>query len=175
MGVNVVPERLTAFRVYLEGSTDLKGIADIKLPSLEAMTETVKGAGIAGEYESPTLGHFKSMKLTLSWRTIIDNMLKTLRQKAQRFDCRGAFQDYDAATGSYKIRQARVVVQGIATKVEPGKYETGSPADGSTEIEVLYLKIDIDGKNYVEIDKLNYKCVIDGTDYLVEVRSALGI
>jgi len=173
--MNIVPERLAAFRVYLDGSTDLKGIADIKLPSLESMTETVKGAGIAGEYESPTIGHFKSMKLTLSWRSITSDMMKILRQKAQRVECRGAFQDYDAAAGAYKIRQTRVVVQGITTKVEPGKHETGSPSDGSTEIEVLYLKIDIDGKNYAEIDKLNYKCVVDGVDYLAAIRSALGL
>ncbi|MBO8136803.1 MAG: phage major tail tube protein [Desulfotomaculum sp.] len=175
MGVNTIPERLTAFRVYLEGSTDLKGVADIQLPSLEAMTETVKGAGIAGEYESPTLGHFQSMKLTLNWRTVSRDMIKLLRQEAQRLDCRGAIQEYDAAAGKYRIRQARVVVQGPPTKIEPGKFETGSPSDGSTEIEVLYLKIDIDGKNYVEIDKLNYKCVIDGIDYLADIRKALGL
>jgi hypothetical protein len=175
MPVNTVPERLTAFRVYLEGSTDLKGVADIQLPSLEAMTETVRGAGIAGEYESPTLGHFGSMKLTLNWRTVSKDMLKLLRQRAQRLDCRGAFQEYDAGAGSYLIRQTRVVVQGLPTKGDPGKFETGAPSDGSSELEVIYLKIDIDGRNVVEIDKLNYKCVIDGVDYLVDVRRALGL
>lgn len=175
MSVNTVPERLTAFRVYQDGTTDLKGVADIQLPSLESMTETVKGAGIAGEYESPTIGHFQSMKLTLNWRTISREMILSMSQKAQRFDCRGAIQEYDAANGAYAIRQARVVVQGPPTKLEPGKFETGSPSDGSTEIEAIYLKIDIDGKNIVEIDKLNYKCVIDGIDYLADVRKALGL
>lgn len=113
MAGNTVPERLTAFRVYLGGSTDLKGVADVQLPSFEAMTETVKGAGIAGEYESPTIGHFQSMKLTLNWRTVSKDLIKLLRQKAQRLDCRGAFQDYDAAVGEYRIRQTRIVVQGI--------------------------------------------------------------
>lgn len=175
MAVNVVPERLTAFRVYLDGSSDLKGVADIQLPSFEAMTETVKGAGIAGEYESPTLGHFQSMKLTLNWRTVSRETLRLLRQQAQRLDCRGAFQEYDAAAGAYRIRQTRVVVQGPPTKIEVGKFETGSPSDGSTEIEVLYIKIEIDGSIYVELDKLNYKCVIDGVDYLADIRTALGL
>lgn len=175
MGVNVVPERLTAFRVYLDGTTDLAGVADIQLPSMENLTETVKGAGIAGEYESPTVGHFGSMVLAINWRTVTKDMLKTLRQKAQRFDCRGAFQEYDAAAGEYVIRQCRTVVQGISKKVDIGKHETGATSDGSTEIEVLYLKISLDGKTAVEIDKLNYICIIDGVDYLAEVRAALGI
>ena len=175
MGVNVVPERLTAFRVYLDGTTDLAGVADIQLPSIENLTETVKGAGIAGEYESPTVGHFGSMVLTINWRTVSKDMLKTMRQRAQRFDARGAFQQYDAAAGEYRILQCRTVVQGIAKKVDIGKHETGATSDGSTEIEVLYLKISLDGKTAVEIDKLNYICIIGGVDYLAEVRNALGI
>ncbi len=175
MGVNVVPERLTAFRVYLDGTTDMAGVADLQLPSLENMTETVRGAGIAGEYESPTVGHFGSMVLTINWRTVSRDMLKTLRQRAQRFDCRGAFQEYDAGAGEYVIKQCRTVVQGISKKVDIGKHDTGATSDGSTEIEVLYLKVSIDGRTVVELDKLNYICVIDGVDYLRDVRKALGI
>lgn len=175
MAINVIPERLNDFRVYLDGSTDLFGIADIELPSFEALTETVSGAGIAGEYESPTLGHFGSMKLTLNWRTVTKDLLRLLRQRAQRLDCRGAFQEYDAASGSHHIRQVRVVVQGLPTTVSPGSFEKNAASDGSTEIEVLYIKIDIDGSTIVELDKLNYKFVVDGVDYLSNVRRALGI
>ncbi|MCL6456491.1 MAG: phage major tail tube protein, partial [Gorillibacterium sp.] len=49
---NLVPEKLNDFRVYRDGN-NLAGVADIQLPSFENMTETIKGAGIAGEYESP--------------------------------------------------------------------------------------------------------------------------
>jgi phage tail tube protein FII len=100
--VNIVPERLNAFRVYQDGSNDLKGVADIQLPSLEPLKDTVKGAGIAGEYESPTLGQFGSMKLAFNWRTITKQQLLMLAQKSQKMDCRGAFQDYDAGTAQYR-------------------------------------------------------------------------
>ena len=43
-----VPEMLRNFRVY-EESYDMIGTADVELPTLEALTETIKGAGIAGE------------------------------------------------------------------------------------------------------------------------------
>lgn len=173
MSVNTVPERLTAFRVYLDGTSDLKAVADIQLPSFEPMKDTVKGAGIAGEYESPTLGHFGSMKLSMTWRTVTKDLLQVLRQKSQRFDCRGAFQDYDAAAGSYMIRKVRIVVQGPPMKVDLGKLDMGATSGSSTDIEVFYLKVDIDGQNYIEIDKLNYICTIDGVDYLADVRAAL--
>ena len=47
MSNNVVPEKLINFRAYNDGN-DLLGVTDVQLPSLDAMTETVKGAGIAG-------------------------------------------------------------------------------------------------------------------------------
>ena len=64
-----VPEKLINYRVYKD-STDYIGLADVTLPTLEAMTETVSGAGIAGEVDSPTLGHYGSMETVLNWRTL---------------------------------------------------------------------------------------------------------
>lgn len=57
-----VPEKLINFKVYKD-KTDFIGLADVTLPTLESMTETVSGAGIAGEVDSPTLGHYGSMEL----------------------------------------------------------------------------------------------------------------
>jgi P2 family phage contractile tail tube protein len=175
MPINVIPERLTDFRVYRSGTDDLKGIADLQLPSLEPLKDTVKGAGILGEYESPTVGHFGSMKLTMNWRTITSDQISLLKGQNERFDCRGAFQDFDAASGQRTTRQVRVVVQGPVMKVDPGKFEQGANSGGSSDIEAMYLKIDIDGRNVFELDKLNYKCVIDGVDVLASIRTALGL
>ena len=66
--VNKIPEKTIAFNVYRDG-TVLMGVATVELPQLQAMTETISGAGIAGEIDSPTLGHFQSMTAKLSFRT----------------------------------------------------------------------------------------------------------
>lgn len=175
MGVNTLPERLTAFRVYMDGSSDLKGVADVELPKFESMKETVKGAGIAGEYDSPTLGHFGAMQVGLTWRTLEKNLLTLMRQQAQRLDLRGAFQDYDAGMGAYVTRSVRIVVQGVPISTESGKFEVGATSGSKSTIEVLYIKISIEGKTIVELDKLNYICIIDGVDYLKDIRKALGL
>lgn len=44
-GSNQMPERLVNFKVYNSGN-DLLGIATVDLPELEAMSDTVSGAGI---------------------------------------------------------------------------------------------------------------------------------
>lgn len=44
----------------------------------------------------------------------------------------------------------------------------------ATEFAVRYWATYIDGKKVREIDPLNFICLIDGTDYLADVRKALG-
>ncbi|BBB91055.1 MAG TPA: phage major tail tube protein [Methylomusa anaerophila] len=172
--MNEVPEKLINFRVYQDGN-DLLGVADAELPSLEYMSETVKGAGVAGEVESPTIGHFGKMSLKLSWRTVTKPLVFLAKPITHALDLRGAIQNYDASSGEYKVKPLRVAVRATPKKSELGKMEMGGTGDGSNEFEVIYIKIDLDGETIAEIDKYNYICIIDGTDYLAEVRKALGL
>jgi len=48
-------------------------------------------------------------------------------------------------------------------------------SDTKNTFEVDYIKISIDGKERVELDKYNYICKVDGVDYLSAVREALGL
>ncbi len=172
--MNPVPEKLISYRVYLEGN-DLLGVADVQLPDLEPLTETVKGAGIAGEVESPVLGHFGSMNLTLNWRTIEKSVAVLSQPKAHALDLRGSQQVHDAAAGQYKTVPVRVVVRAIPKKTGMGKLEVGATTDTSNEFEVTYLKIFINGRREVEIDKYNYICYIAGQDFLASIRADLGL
>lgn len=171
---NPVPERLINFRVYLSGNT-LAGEATIDLPDLEPMTDTVSGAGIAGEVESPVLGHFQSMATSITWRTITEAALKLAAPMAHELEARGSSQVYDAGTGQYRTQAIRVAMRCVPKNVSLGTLEVGSTTDTETEFEVNYIKIQVGGVTRVEIDKFNYKCVIDGVDYLASVRRDLGL
>ena len=169
-----VPEKLISFRVYKDGN-DLVGVADVQLPTIEAMTENVKGAGIAGEIDSPTVGHFGSMELTLNWRTLEKSNVALAAPTGVHLDLRGALQVYDSSSGKFIVRPTKCVVRGVPKSTELGKLETGTTQDTSNVIEVNYLKIDIDNKNVLEIDKYNYICVIEDMDYTAEILAALGL
>lgn len=172
--MNPIPEKLINYRVYLEGR-DLLGVADAQLPDLEPLTETVKGAGIAGEVESPVIGHFGSMTLTLNWRTIEKNVMVLSQPKSHALDLRGSQQVYDAGAGEYKTVPVRVVVRAMPKKTGMGKFEPGATTDTSNEFEVTYIKIFVSGRRELEIDKYNYICYISGKDFLAAVRSDLGL
>lgn len=171
---NIHVDKLIDYEVYKDGTRKL-GTADVKLPSIEYMSETLKGAGIAGEIDMPTLGQTSSMNVAITWRTVNGSLIELAEPKAHNLEFRGAQQNYDAGTGELKVIPVIVSVRALPKKIDLGKLVKASTTDSSTEMEIDYLKITIDGTIKAEIDKANYKCSINGTDYLSAVRSALGL
>ena len=174
-GTNQVPERLVNFRVYND-SNDLLGIATVDLPELEAMSDTVSGAGIAGEVESPVLGHYSSMTTTFTWRVIEAAAMTLSAQKAHAVEVRGSQQVYDAANGTYSTTPIRCSMRIIPKTVSLGSLEPGATTDTEQEFEVLYLKVFVNNKAVIEIDKYNFIAKFgDSDDILASVRSDLGL
>ena len=170
----IVPEKGIDFRVYDSEGDDLVGVAEGTFPDLEAKTETVSGAGIAGDVDSLILGHLQSMTLALTWRNVTDGVVKLAQQKTHNLDLYAAQQDYDSAEGVYKVRSVHVFVKVNPKKIGLGKLASASMTDTTSEFEVLYMKLLIDDKERLEVDKYNYIFKVDGVDYLEEVRRALG-
>ena len=173
-GANRVPERLSNFRLYNEAE-DLLGTTDIELPGLNYMSDEIQGAGMAGKVESPVVGHFDSMTTTINWRTIEKKATQLMETKAHLLTARGAVQNYNASDGVWQFVPVRCVMRVMPKGLNLGKFEVGATTDTSTEFEVIYLKLFIDEKEVIELDKFNYICKINGKDVLASVRKAIGL
>lgn len=170
----MVPEKLINFRVYQDGD-DLLGISDVTLPKLDSITETVKGAGVAGEIDDPTIGHFGSMELELNWRSLVKSNIVLAKPTGVHLDLRGACQGHDSAKNVLKTMPVKIVVEGTPKSTDLGKLDMGATTDTKNTIEVTYIKITVDGETVLEIDKFNYICIIGGVDYMADIRDALGL
>ena len=151
------------------------GIATVELPELEAMSDTVSGAGVAGEVESPVLGHWGPIATSFTWRTIEKAAMQLAKQKSHHLEIRGSQQVYDAANGEYSTVAIRCVMKAIPKNVSLGSFEPGAATDTEQEFEVVYLKLFVGGKEVCEIDKYNYISKFDGEDALASVRKDLGL
>lgn len=172
--INPIPERTINYRVYDDANAVI-GIATVDLPDIEAMTDTVSGAGIAGEVDSPTLGHFGSMTLTINWRTITGDATKLNAQRVHALEFRSSQQINDAARGELKTQSVRIVTRCTPKNLSLGSLEVSAATDSSSEFEVSYIKIFIDGRETLEIDKYNFVFRVNGEDFLRPVRRDLGI
>ena len=170
---NVIPEKSINFSVYLNGE-DLLGVAEGTIPALESMTSEVKGAGVAGVVESPVIGHFNSVNFSLTWRTVTKDFLKLFDHTTNDLELFTALQQYDAGLGEYKAVQLHVYIKAITKTRTPGNLVVGDLMDTQMEFEVPYMKIELDGKEWIELDKYNYIYKVGGVDQLADVRVALG-
>ena len=171
---NIVPEGMINFKVYREGG-DMLGIAEGTIPNLEAMTHEVKGAGLAGTIDSPVLGHYNSITLSLTWRSVTGDISVLNRPETHNIDLYASLKSYNAGLGIYQTKQLHIYCRAIPKTLTTGNLVVGDTMGTQMEFELPYMKLSLDGVDLIEIDKYNYIARIEGVDYLASVRSDLGM
>lgn len=161
------------FKVYEDGNEHL-GLASVVLPDLTYLTQSISGAGIAGNIEVPIIGHMDTMSTTINFRTTTKAAAKLAAPKRHQIELRAAQQEEDPVSGTIKVVPVKHVMVVLPKSNKGGTVQPASPTDGSGEYSVRYLKTVINGEVVTEIDPINFICVIDGVDYLADVRTALG-
>lgn len=172
--INRVPEKLINYKVFRDG-VDLVGLADVDLPDIEHLSETLSGSGLAGEFDSPTIGHTKDMTLKMKFRTIYKSVVGLVEPKPILFDLRLSVQAVDAGTSEYNSYPSRIVVRGTPKKKGLGKLDPGKKMDNELDLSVSYLKVFVDDAEVLEVDKLNFIFKVNGVDALAQVRAHLGM
>jgi uncharacterized protein len=172
--VSQIPERVVNFRCYNGPANEYLGLTDVELPSFEAMTETISGAGIAGEYASPVLGHFASQVVKIKWRTVTAAGLSALVPVRQTFDIRGSIQQQDPMLGQIGTQALRVECTGQVKMQNLGKLEPGKVMGVETDVEIAVIRISLDDVPVIELDKFNMIFRVNGVDYLAKVRRDMG-
>ena len=168
-----IGEAIVNAAVY-ENNTEYRGLADIQLPDVEQLVAEVEGAGIAGKYTSPIIGHINSMKATFTFRIVTDETYKLTTPDAHTIEIRVAQQKRDSSSGDIYREPVKYVLIMRPINLKLGKVAPATTADASGEYAVSYLASYIDGKKVLEVDPTNYIFIMYGKDYLEDIRKALG-
>ena len=169
-----IPERLVNFRCYGGDAAEFLGLTDVELPTFESMTENISGAGIAGDYSSPVLGHFSSQTVKLKWRTATKAALLLLAPVRQVLDIRGSIQIQDPMLGLLQTQAMRVECTGQGKHYGLGKFEPGKVMGAEYDLECAVIRISLDGVPVIELDKFNDIFRVNGVDFLAKVRRDVG-
>ncbi|WP_462355089.1 phage major tail tube protein, partial [Fusobacterium ulcerans] len=112
MTPGIIPEKLINYNLFVDGSRSESAIVDVDLPDIQFMSENITGAGIAGEIESPTLGHTSPLNMTLNIRTLIDEDFKYLEPRAYSLEIKAGMQSYNQSEGKIQVKKLSVMVKG---------------------------------------------------------------
>lgn len=170
---NPIPERVVNYNVY-DDTDRLVGVAaEVTLPNFEAMTETVSGAGIAGEFESALPGHFGSQTIEIPFRVLMDSSFSLAKNSGRPLVLRAAQQSYDVASGKTQQRPLKITIKYQSKGFDLGTLGVGAMTESTNTLEVLYIKIEENNRTMLEYDKLNFIFIVDGVDLLKEIRDMI--
>ena len=167
----VLPEVLNHYNVYNEGQVLIGISGEVELPDFEAITDTIEGSGIIGTLEEPVTGQFDSMQIKIPFSVLYEDLFAILDTTTPpTLTLRGSMQCMDPTTGVTDYYPVKVVVRGKAKTTKMGTMAKGKKMDPEVELEIQYISIDINGKNVVTLDKLNFKYSINGVDLMEKIR-----
>ncbi|MCI8493983.1 MULTISPECIES: phage major tail tube protein [Anaerotruncus] len=157
-----------------EDSINLMGIAKVKLPTITYPCVNIAGAGMMGNMEVPLYGMVDAMSMTINWLSPTQDAVRLAAPKKHQLDLRVAEEYWDVEAAEEGIWPEKYVVIVRPKSTDPGTVAPMAAADTSGEYAVYYYAAYRDGQQLWEIDKRRLRCVIMGTDYMADVRKALG-
>ncbi|MFS0766037.1 phage major tail tube protein [Peribacillus phoenicis] len=170
---NPIPEKVVNYNVY-DDTEKLVGLAgEVTLPNLEAMSETVSGAGILGEFDSVNPGHFGSLTIEIAFRTLFQKSFSLMKNRGKSLVLRAAQQSFDVSNGTISHRGLKITLKYAAKGLELGKLAVGAATESKNTLEVLYIKVEENGKTLLELDKLNFVYIVDGEDVLKNIKKLI--
>ncbi|RDY28656.1 phage major tail tube protein [Lachnotalea glycerini] len=167
----MIPEVIYGFNVYKSGNKLIGLSGEVTLPDFEAMTDTINGAGILGEFDTSILGMFGSNEIEIPFRALDEDIFSFMDPTEMvDLNLRATKQMLDETTAAVDFKSMRIAIRGKLKKFKPGKVQQATQMDSSVTLEVLYFLIEMDGQSKFELDKLNFIYKVNGKDILEKVR-----
>lgn len=171
MALAGIPEVINDFNMYTNGNRLIGTTGEVSLPDFEAITATVSGNGILGEFDAPVTGHFSGTELEIPFRCINTDYFSLIDPKTStEITLRGAIQVVDPSTHNASEIGMRVVGRGRCKKLTPGTVKQREAMECSITLDLTFYMIEMDGKECVRLDKLNGEYRINGEDMLASIH-----
>jgi phage tail tube protein FII len=145
----------------------------LQLPSIENLTDTIKGAGIMGEIDMPALGQIGSMVAIINIRASNEDVAYLIKPGVIELEVRWAVDRLDPAAGKVEQVANKAFIKGLLKKFDEGKVESNAAADGSYEYETIAYQRIMNGKEILHINKFNGDYVVNGVNYGKQIQAAL--
>lgn len=167
----MIPQTLTNFNLFVDGKGFAGQAAQLTLPKLKIKAEDYRAGGMDVPIKMD-LG-MEAMEAGFTVNGISKDVLKFFGladQTAFNGVFRGAFKDQKGA-----VVPAIVTFKGLLQELDMGDWKPGEKSETKFTVGLSYYKLEVEGATVYEIDPTGMIRIVDGTDQLTEIRSAIGM
>jgi len=162
---------LKKFNLFVDGVGFAGNAEEVQLPALNIIEEDFRAGGM----DSPIGLDMGIEKLETSFKiagfaSVVLKQFGLAEGQETQLTARGSLESLDGT-------KTPVVVQmrGKIKTAEPDAWQGGQKSGWSFTVSLRYYKFDQNGETIHEIDVLNMKRVINGTDQLAQHRANIGL
>jgi len=172
---NGIAKLNNVFKLYDSASgRALDGTVSVTLPSFELLSETFKGAGVAGEVNVPASGNMSALTAEISCPKIYGAIMDYLELGTTKtLDLRNEIVVTNTDNHSQEKVPDRWVLKGVLSASNPGSVEQAAAGDASITMQIYYVHHWMDGEEKLEWDVFKFIYTVNGKDMLAETRRNL--
>lgn len=164
--------KVTNARVYINGTDFIARAEEVDLPKMKYKTIELKALGLVGEADLHTI--VDKMEARIKFNSVYPDFIAYAADptKVHSVIVRAPIQVYDQ--NGVRVKSMRAEMRGYFKEFDTGKLKKGDNAEAEATMAVIYYKLEVDGKDIVEIDVFNNILKINGQDKLRDYRQAMG-
>ena len=160
------PKKIKNFNAFLDGTSFVGRVIEGNLPTLASKNSEYRGGGIEGSVDVDMGLEKMELGATMSeWDPSIWNNFGHVRQIVMRAA--------DMGEDNFEARDHVFTVRGRWNKIEPDALKPSEDANIKLMCNVIYFKVELQGRELVEIDVENMVRRINGFDQMASMRAAL--
>lgn len=168
--------RYNNWNVYMDNAIFI-GTASVDIGEITHAGVEVSGSGIAGTVNIPAKGQVPSFQITLHHHVCNEDTFALLDGHKHTLEIRAMADTWDRVEGDSGAAYQSIFCSVFHSGLSMGSIAPNTDAGATTTHEVVYIRIDEDGRTVYELDKFAQveKVLINGTlvDQLAEMRNNL--
>jgi P2 family phage contractile tail tube protein len=166
--------RLTNGNIYIDGNSRFGQIEEVTLPEVKTVFADHKALGMNGKVELPS--GIDKMTSKMKFNSVYPNTMAIVGDPftSHSFQFRGNLETYNGSTRT--AQQPYVVyMEGTFRNYQSGNVKQHENVEIEAELNVTYVKVEVNGVLIMEVDTLNNIMNVNGVDLLATYRANLGI
>jgi P2 family phage contractile tail tube protein len=171
--MSVKTNQINNCNIYVNGNNLLGRAVEVDAPEVKFKMTEFKGLGLIGSFDLPA--GMDKMSLRIKWNAFYEDVFPVFVNAYEKIQLmiRASMEKWE---GGEKVSEAPVIIYATCQSngFPLGKFKQQDNVEVESTLSCTHCKIEIDGKEVMEVDFMNNIFKVNGEDKLAQYRANIG-